>query len=75
MTQAKGEKRNSERERNYQRGNFGSHKYIPFTNFEKSLISYHIIPDRVIAILIQRNVRGIQALRWRIKNNYKNLYG
>lgn len=76
MTKAKGIKRNEERKRNYVRGRFGSiHKKKYRTNqFERKIISSHIIPDRWLAKILRSSTNGIQAIRWRIKCNYLGNY-
>ena len=62
--------RKGQRKRNYLKGNFGSNKFTPFTIFEKRLVTWHIIPDRILAKLLGRSTNAIQSLRWRIKTGY-----
>ncbi len=65
-------KRHIERKRNYDKGRFGNRlkEGGPFNKFERFIISIHVINDRRLAKQFGSSTNGIQAMRWRIKNNY-----
>lgn len=69
-------KRYVERKRNYTKGRFGNRlkEGSPFNKFEKFIIVIHVINDRWLAKQFGSSTNGIQAMRWRIKKNYLNLY-
>ena len=68
--------RYKDRKINYTRGRFGNRSITknPYNTFEKFIVKIHIIPDRWLAKLYGSSTNGIQALRWRIKYNYRGLY-
>lgn len=68
-------KRYNDRKKNYMKGRFGSRRKTPFTKFEQDIIILHTLPDRELANRFNTSVNGLQSLRWRIKKNYKGLYG
>jgi len=76
MTKIKGKKRNVERRKNYESGRFGNRKKKGgnYSWFERKMVMMHLISDRMIAFLCRSSTNGVQALRWRIKHNYLNLY-
>lgn len=68
-------KRHRDRLKNYKKGRFGNKKREPFNRFEIDMILGHNLPDRVLAKKLGSSVNSLQSLRWRLKNNYLNLYG
>lgn len=63
------------RRENYEKGRYGNRRKLSnFTFFEKLLIKIHIFPDRWLACFCGSSTNGIQAMRWRMKNNYKRYY-
>ena len=70
-------KRYRERRENYEKGAFGNKlkEGSYFTQDEREMILHHILPDRALAEMFGSSTNGIQTMRWRLKNNYLNLYG
>ena len=65
-------KRYKDRIENYEKGRFG--KKVKYNIFERMLVKLHIFPDRWLAKMLGSSTNGIQTMRWRLKNNYLNLY-
>ena len=70
-------KRYEERKKNYEKGRFGNrcHEGNYFNQEEREMILLHDLPDRTLAKMLGSSVNGLQSLRWRLKNNYLNMYG
>lgn len=51
----------------------GSNRYQPrrWTDYEVKLVVRHVMPDRLLAIKLNRSVGSIQQKRTRIKNSRK----
>ena len=69
------QKRYLDRLKNYIKGRFNTKKREPFSQFEIDMILNHNSNDRVLAEKLASSVNSLQSLRWRIRNNYLNLYG
>jgi len=66
-------KRNNERRINYEKGRFG--RVNKYTKWQQFIVLHHMIfSDRFCAKIFGSSTNAIQALRWRIKNNYLGLY-
>lgn len=64
--------RYKDKKKNYKKGKFG--RVGKYSDWEMKLVRLHLLPDRFVAWLVGSSTNGIQALRWRIKNNYLGLY-
>jgi len=69
-------KRYKDRKENYEKGRFGNRlkEEGPFNQDEIKMILFHELSDRLLAEMFGSSTNGIQSMRWRLKNNYLNLY-
>ena len=67
-------KRYRDRLKNYKKGRFGNRQQEPFDDEEIKMIILHELPDIALARMFGSSTNGIQVMRWRLKNNYLNMY-
>ena len=67
-------KRYKDRLKNYKKGRFGNRQQEPFDDEEIKMIILNELPDIALARMFGSSTNGIQVMRWRLKNNYLNMY-
>ena len=67
--------RNGQRKRYYSKHRYGKRTGRRINWMLNLIVRWRLISDKRIAKVFGCSVGGVQTLRWRIKNDYKGLYG